>query len=96
MHQPAIKRIGEYRDYQLYQATDGHIEGWKAKRRRVKRTVRPDGTPDEEHAGPDIDRIVTTADNVPEAMAQIDRKLARPKRPPKTKDINQQHINFDA
>lgn len=91
-----MKRIGEYRDYYLYQAADGHIEAWKTKRRRVKRTVRPDGTPDEEHVGPDIDRIVTTADNVPEAMAQIDRKLTKPKRPRKSKDANQQPIDFDA
>lgn len=93
-----MKQIGKYRDYILHQSdVDGHIEAWKTKKRKLIISVRPDGTESHEHISaadsPDVSRIVTTATDVAEAIAQIDRKLSKPRKPRKKND-DQQTIPF--
>lgn len=93
-----MKIIGRHRDYFLHQSEkDGHIEAWRTKKRERIDTKRPDGTDSYEHvsraADPDVDRIVTTATDVVEAIAQIDRKLSKPRKRRKKND-DQQTIPF--
>lgn len=90
-----MKQIGEYWDYILYQSeVGGLIEAWKTKERKLIVSVRPDGTGSHEHisaaSSPDVERIVTTATYVVEAIVQIDRKLKKAPRRKKSRDRQQQ------
>jgi len=71
-----MKRIGEHRDYILYQSPkDGHIEAWKTKSPEIVR----DGDKIRKFSDHDVERIITTATTYNEALKQLDHKLKRPR-----------------